>query len=103
MHTEAAMAVNEKAEGIRSPTLTGGLGVVIREVQTGHPRHEELELYRAYKVGEPLDGGMAQILAQALLTNRVVKVLDIHCNDIGEVQTHPLFQPPVSNLESVLL
>jgi len=84
MHTEAAIVVNEKAENIRSPSLSGGLGRVIQEIQVGHPKHEELELYRAYKVGNPLDAGMAQILSSAIQTSRVVRILDMHCNIIGD-------------------
>ena len=84
MHTEAAQITIEKAEKVRSPTLSGGLGRVIREVLENDPKHIELELYRAYKVGNPLDPGTAEVLGNALLRNNVVRVLDIHCNNIGD-------------------
>ena len=32
MHTEAAIIGNEKAEKVRTPTLKGGLGLVIQQV-----------------------------------------------------------------------
>jgi len=84
MHLQAAEAAKEKAQAVLPKMPEGGLGRVIEQVQRNDPRQTALELFRAHKVGAPLDGGTCKALCNALLLNTHVTSLDIHCNDIGD-------------------